>query len=70
MPNEQLSLEDQLAELKKSVKQMKPKHYRLQSEYHRIMYTYALEIELINKALTIQNPDREMSKSEFKNQYK
>jgi len=46
------TLPQELAELKKIVKTMNPKHYKLQSEYHRLMYSYTLRIETIEKALS------------------
>lgn len=45
------TLEQQLKELQKTVKSMNPKHYKLQSEYHRLMYSYTLQIETIEKAI-------------------
>lgn len=45
------TLEQQLKELQKTVKSMDPKHYKLQSEYHRLMYSYYLQIETIEKAI-------------------
>ena len=45
------TLESQLADLKKTVKSMNPKHYAKQSEYHRLMYSYTLKIETIESML-------------------
>lgn len=37
----------------KQIKAMNPKHYKLQSEYHRLMYGYTLTLETINGLLNL-----------------
>lgn len=51
MATPRASLEAKLKDLQKTVKSMKSSHYKLQSEYHRLMYSYTLEIENIQKLL-------------------
>lgn len=44
-------LKDKLIGRQNTIRAMNPKHYKLQSEYHRLMYAYTLELELIQKTL-------------------
>lgn len=50
-------LKNKLKGLEKLVKTMKPKHYAIQSEYHRLMYGYHLQIETIKKSIEALNKE-------------
>lgn len=57
MPNKDQHENDLLwsqKNLKFLIKTMKPSHYIIKSEYHRLMYEYYLQLEIINKTLLIK----------------
>lgn len=46
-------LHDKAKEIRDCIKGMKESQYSVKSEYHRLMYSYHLELETLNKSIAL-----------------
>ena len=55
MSDKIISLEEEFKQIQNTIRSMNPKHYTVQSEYHRLMYSYTLKLETIQAVLNLKN---------------